>query len=190
MLRPEREHLVHGLIYPVPDPEFPFLGVHFTRTVHGDVEAGPNAVLAFAREGYGWKTRASGRARSARCGTAAFWSMARKYWRTGAYEVYRSLSKAAFVKALQRLVPELKPEDVKAGGSGVSAQAVRPDGSAPGRLPHRHQCRRDPRTERAVTGGDGLAGDRTPHRGTRRSDLRSALRARGGGLFRHLISLL
>jgi len=128
MLRPEREHLVHGLIYPVPDPEFPFLGVHFTRTIHGEVEAGPNAVLAFAREGYGWKTARPGEM----LGTLryrGFWSMARKYWRTGAYEVYRSLSKAAFVKALQRLVPELKPEDVKAGGSGVRAQAVRPDGS-------------------------------------------------------------
>jgi (S)-2-hydroxyglutarate dehydrogenase len=128
MLRPESEHLVHGLIYPVPDPEFPFLGVHFTRTIHGEVEAGPNAVLAFAREGYGW-----GRARPSEfLGTLryrGFWSMARKYWRTGAYEVYRSLSKAAFVKALQRLVPELKPEDVKPGGSGVRAQAVRADGT-------------------------------------------------------------
>jgi len=128
MLRPESEHLVHGLIYPVPDPEFPFLGVHFTRTIHGEVEAGPNAVLAFAREGYAW-----GRARPGELlGTLryrGFWSMARKYWRTGAYEVYRSLSKAAFVKALQKLVPELKPEDVKPGGSGVRAQAVRRDGT-------------------------------------------------------------
>ena len=128
MLRPESEHLVHGLIYPVPDPEFPFLGVHFTRTIHGEVEAGPNAVLALAREGYGW-----GRARPSEfLGTLryrGFWSMARKYWRTGAYEVYRSLSKAAFVKALQRLVPELKAEDIKPGGSGVRAQAVKPDGT-------------------------------------------------------------
>jgi (S)-2-hydroxyglutarate dehydrogenase len=128
MLRPESEHLVRGLIYPVPDPEFPFLGVHFTRTIHGEAEAGPNAVLAFAREGYAWKKARPGEL----LGTLryrGFWSMARKYWRTGAYEVYRSLSKAAFVKALQRLVPELKPEDVKPGGSGVRAQAVRPDGS-------------------------------------------------------------
>jgi L-2-hydroxyglutarate oxidase LhgO len=128
MLRPESERLVHGLIYPVPDPEFPFLGVHFTRTIHGEVEAGPNAVLALAREGYGW-----GRARPRELlGTLryrGFWSMARKYWKTGAYEVYRSLSKAAFVKALQRLVPELKAEDIKPGGSGVRAQAVRPDGT-------------------------------------------------------------
>ena len=110
MLRPEREHLVHGLIYPVPDPEFPFLGVHFTRTIHGEVEAGPNAVLAFAREGYALD---DARVRASCSGTLrlprASGRMARKYWRTGAYEVYRSLSKAAFVKALQRLVPELKP---------------------------------------------------------------------------------
>ena len=128
MLRPESEHLVHGLIYPVPDPEFPFLGVHFTRTIHGEVEAGPNAVLACAREGYAWARARPGEL----LGTLryrGFWSMARKYWRTGAYEVYRSLSKAAFVKALQKLVPELKPEDVKPGGSGVRAQAVRRDGT-------------------------------------------------------------
>jgi L-2-hydroxyglutarate oxidase LhgO len=127
-LKPQRRDLVRGLIYPVPDPEFPFLGVHFTRTVHGDVEAGPNAVLAFAREGYRF-----GRVVPAElAGTLAyggFWAMARKYWRTGAYEVYRSLSKDAFVQALQRLVPGLRAEDVSPGGAGVRAQAVSPDGS-------------------------------------------------------------
>ncbi len=127
-LKPERRHLVNGLIYPVPDPEFPFLGVHFTRTVHGDVEAGPNAVLAFAREGYRFGTVHPGEL----LGTLTypgFWAMARRYWRTGAYEVYRSLSKAAFVRALQRLVPELKSEDVSRGGAGVRAQAVDPNGA-------------------------------------------------------------
>ena len=127
-LKPERRSLVRGLIYPVPDPEFPFLGVHFTRTVHGDVEAGPNAVLAFAREGYTF-----GRVQpSELAGTLTyrgFWAMARKYWKTGAYEVYRSLSKAAFVGALQRLVPELHPNDVVRGGAGVRAQAVAADGA-------------------------------------------------------------
>jgi len=127
MIRPERHDLVRGLIYPVPDPEFPFLGVHFTRTVHGEVEAGPNAVLAFAREGYTWRD-----VRPAElAGTLTYpgvWRMAAKYWQTGAYEVYRSLSKAAFVKALQRLVPALRPEDVHPGGSGVRAQAVTRDG--------------------------------------------------------------
>ena len=103
MIRREREDLVRGLIYPVPDPDFPFLGVHFTRTVHGEVEAGPNAVLAFAREGYTF-----GRVRPAELagtlGYRGFWAMAARYWRTGAYEMYRSLSRDAFVRALQRHV--------------------------------------------------------------------------------------
>jgi L-2-hydroxyglutarate oxidase len=127
-LRPERETLVRGLIYPVPDPEFPFLGVHFTRTIHGEVEAGPNAVLAFAREGYRWTSikplELAGTLRY-----AGFWSMARKYWKVGAWEVQRSLLKKKFVESLQRLVPELKPEDIAPGGSGVRAQAVRRDGT-------------------------------------------------------------
>ena len=128
MIRPERQDIVRGLIYPVPDPEFPFLGVHLTRTVHGEVEAGPNAVLAFAREGYKFATVRPGEL----AGTltySGFWQMARKYWRTGSYEMYRSLSKSAFVTALQRLVPALRPEDVTRGGAGVRAQAVSPDGS-------------------------------------------------------------
>ena len=128
MIRPERQDIVRGLIYPVPDPEFPFLGVHLTRTVHGEVEAGPNAVLAFAREGYRFGTVRPGEL----AGTltySGFWQMARKYWRTGSYEMYRSLSKNAFVTALQRLVPALRPEDVTRGGAGVRAQAVSPDGS-------------------------------------------------------------
>jgi L-2-hydroxyglutarate oxidase LhgO len=128
MIRPERHDLVRGLIYPVPDPEFPFLGVHYTRTIHGEVEAGPNAVLAFGREGYRWS-----HVRPAElAGTLAFpgtWRMAAKYWQTGAYEVYRSLSKAAFVKALQKLVPELRAEDIEPGGSGVRAQAVTREGA-------------------------------------------------------------
>lgn len=127
IVRRERRDLVRGLIYPVPDPEFPFLGVHFTRTVHGDVEAGPNAVLAFAREGYSWT-----RVRPAELlGTLAFpglWRMGRRYWRIGTYEVWRSLFKAGFVRALQRLVPDLRPDDVTRGGAGVRAQAMTPDG--------------------------------------------------------------
>ncbi len=127
-LRPERRHLVRGLIYPVPDPEFPFLGVHFTKTVHGDVEAGPNAVLAFAREGYRFGRIHPGEL----LGTLAyrgFWAMARRYWRTGLFEMYRSLSRRAFVRALQRLVPDLRLEDVSPGGAGVRAQAVAADGA-------------------------------------------------------------
>ncbi len=127
-LRPQRDSLVRGLIYPVPDPEFPFLGVHFTRTIHGEVEAGPNAVLAFAREGYRF-ANVRPRELAATLGYGGFWAMARKYWRTGAYEMYRSLSKKKFVEALQKLVPDLRGEDITPGGAGVRAQAVRPDGS-------------------------------------------------------------
>src|SRR5207247_2177118 len=128
MLRPERQYLVNGLIYPVPDPEFPFLGVHFTRTVHGDVEAGPNAVLAFAREGYTWRRVKPGELLDT-LRFPGFRAMAKKYWKTGAYEIYRSLSKRAFVKALQRLVPALRPEDIRPGGAGVRAQAVTAEGT-------------------------------------------------------------
>ena len=128
MLRAERRALVRGLIYPVPDPEFPFLGVHLTRTVHGEVEAGPNAVFAFAREGYRFG-RVSPRELAATLAYRGFWQMARRYWRMGTFEMYRSLNKGAFVRALQRLVPELRPEDVERGGAGVRAQAVSPDGS-------------------------------------------------------------
>jgi L-2-hydroxyglutarate oxidase LhgO len=128
MLRPERRSLVRGLIYPVPDPEFPFLGVHFTRTIHGDVEAGPNAVLAFAREGYSLGTVRPGEFLGT-LGYSGFWHMARKYWRVGAYEMYRSASKAAFVRSLQKLVPQIASGDLDRGGAGVRAQAVAPDGS-------------------------------------------------------------
>jgi L-2-hydroxyglutarate oxidase len=125
MIRAERRSIVRGLIYPVPDPEFPFLGVHFTRTIHGDVEAGPNAVLAFAREGYtlGTVRRAD---LAGTLGYAGFWHMARKYWRVGAYEMYRSASKAAFVRSLQKLVPNIQAGDLEPGGAGVRAQAVAP----------------------------------------------------------------
>ena len=128
MLKPERRSLVRGLIYPVPDPRFPFLGVHFTRTVHGDVEAGPNAVLALAREGYTMGTVRPGEALRTFM-YRGFWNMGRRYWRMGVYEVYRSVSKAAFVASLQRLVPGIQPSDIAPGGAGVRAQAVSPDGS-------------------------------------------------------------
>jgi L-2-hydroxyglutarate oxidase len=127
-LRPERESLVRGLIYPVPDPEFPFLGVHFTRTIHGEVEAGPNAVLAFAREGYRF-ARVRPRELAGTLAYRGFWAMARRYWKVGAFEMHRSLSKKRFVQSLQRLVPDLRAEDIVPGGAGVRAQAVRPDGS-------------------------------------------------------------
>ena len=120
--------LVRGLIYPVPDPQFPFLGVHFTKRVQGGYEAGPNAVLAFAREGYKlsdvcWKDLVE------MFGFAGFWAMARKHWRTQMYELYRSVSRRAFLHALQKLVPELRNKDLEPGGSGVRAQIVTAEGS-------------------------------------------------------------
>ena len=120
---PERQHLVNGLIYPVPDPNFPFLDVHLTRMVHGGVEAGPNAVLAFKREGYR-KSDFSLRDTLTTLTFPGFWRMTAKYWRKGMAEYYRSLSKAAFLRSLQRLVPELRAEDIRPGGSGVRAQAL------------------------------------------------------------------
>ncbi|HET9942878.1 MAG TPA: L-2-hydroxyglutarate oxidase [Terriglobia bacterium] len=122
-----REFLVKDLIYPVPDPSFPFLGVHFTRMIGGGIEAGPNAVLAFKREGYR-KTDFKITDLADTLGYAGFWKMARQNWQTGMGEMWRSFSKHAFVKALQRLLPELRPEDVKSGGSGVRAQAMDPSG--------------------------------------------------------------
>jgi len=118
-----RRNWVRGLIYPVPDPALPFLGVHFTRRVNGSVEAGPNAVLALRREGYR-KTDFSTRELASALAFPGFWKMAKRLWRSGAGEYYRSLSKAAFTRALQKLVPEIRKEDLSPGGSGVRAQAV------------------------------------------------------------------
>ncbi len=127
-LVPERRDLVRNLIYPVPDPRFPFLGVHFTRMIHGGVEAGPNAVLALRREGYS-KWSMSLRDALSYLSYGGFWRMAWRYWRTGLGEVWRSFSKRAFVKALRGLLPELTVRDVQPGGAGVRAQALAPDGS-------------------------------------------------------------
>ena len=127
-LIPERASLLRGLIYPVPDPRFPFLGVHFTRRISGTVDAGPNAVLALAREGYR-HTDISLHDLSQALAFPGFWRMARKHWRNGFDEFRRSLSKPVFVKALQRLVPDVRDRDLVPGGSGVRAQAVKPDGA-------------------------------------------------------------
>jgi L-2-hydroxyglutarate oxidase len=121
-VKPERVDVVRGLIYPVPDPRFPFLGVHFTRMIDGGLEAGPNAVLALKREGYRktdldltdlWETIT----------WPGFHAVARKYWKTGLAEYYRSFSKRAFTTALQRMVPEIREDDLIPGGAGVRAQA-------------------------------------------------------------------
>ncbi len=126
-IRPEKHYLVRNLIYPVPDPNFPFLGVHFTRMKRGGIEAGPNAVLAFRREGYKkmdinakelWETLT----------WPGFQKVAMKYWETGLGEMYRSFSKAAFTKALQELIPDIQESDLIEGGAGVRAQACDRDG--------------------------------------------------------------
>jgi len=122
-LKPEKQSLVRNLIYPVPDPRFPFLGVHFTRMIGGGVEAGPNAVLAFKREGYR-TSDVSARDIADLVGYGGFWRMSRRHWKMGMAEFWRSFNKRAFVTALQRLIPALKIEDVLPGGSGVRAQAV------------------------------------------------------------------
>ena len=127
LLKASRQHFVQGLIYPLPDPAFPFLGVHLTKTVHGAVEAGPNAVLAFAREGYSWgHVRLSELAET--LAYPGFWKLAGRYWRTGAGEYYRSLVKRGFVEALRKLLPVLEPDDIVPAGAGVRAQAVSADG--------------------------------------------------------------
>lgn len=126
-LVPERSHLVKGLIYPVPDPSFPFLGVHLTRMIDGSIHAGPNAVLAFSREGYRWRDVQPSQILE-HVTNRGLWKLARKYWRTGAGEVWRSLNKAAFVRALQRLVPEIESKDLEASPAGVRAQAMDANG--------------------------------------------------------------
>lgn len=126
-LKKEKEYFVKNLIYPVPDPRFPFLGVHFTRMMKGGVEAGPNAVLAFKREGY-TKKDFSVSDLSQMFFYSGFWKMASKYYRMGFGEFYRSFSKKAFVKALQKLIPEIQEDDIEPGGAGVRAQALEPDG--------------------------------------------------------------
>jgi len=126
-IRPERRHLVKNLIYPVPDPAFPFLGVHFTRMVTGEVEAGPNAVLAFKKEGY-IRTSLSAKDSFRIFTWNGFYKIASKYYKTGLGEFRRSFSKKAFVKALQRLMPEITESDLIAGGAGVRAQAISKDG--------------------------------------------------------------
>lgn len=126
-LKKEKEYLIKNLIYPVPDPRFPFLGVHFTRMMKGGVEAGPNAVLAFKREGYTKKDFSAADV-SQMIFYSGFWKMVSKYYRLGFGEFYRSFSKKAFVSALQKLIPEIQEDDIEPGGAGVRAQALEPNG--------------------------------------------------------------
>ena len=126
-IKKERQFLVRHLIYPVPDPKFPFLGVHFTRLIHGGIEAGPNAVLAFAREGYKW-TDVNLRDLAESLFFPGLWKFLAKYPSLCGYEIRRSLSKAEFTRSLQKLVPAIRADDLEAGGAGVRAQAMLPDG--------------------------------------------------------------
>lgn len=126
-LKPEAHHLCRTLIYPVPDPKFPFLGVHFTRMIHGGVECGPNAVFALAREGYNWRTF-NLRDLFESLTYPGFLRLAARNWKTGLSEIWRSLSKAAFVKALQQLVPEIQADHLESAPAGVRAQALGLDG--------------------------------------------------------------
>lgn len=126
-LSTECEHMVNGLIYPMPNPAFPFLGVHFTKMVHGGVECGPNAVFAFKREGYD-KLSFDLKETIETINFPGFWKLAKKHWRMGLDEYYRSLSKKAFVKELQKLIPSIQPSDLKEAPSGVRAMALNPEG--------------------------------------------------------------
>jgi (S)-2-hydroxyglutarate dehydrogenase len=127
-LRPGRRSLVRGLLYPVPDPSLPFLGVHLTRTVGGDVLVGPTALLAGARDAYRlWRMRGHDLADT--LSWPGTWRMASRWWRTGAVEIVHAASRAAFVRAAARFVPELAPGDVEPAFAGVRAQALRRDGS-------------------------------------------------------------
>lgn len=127
-LTPARQSLVRALIYPLPDPRYPFLGVHFTRHIEGNVDAGPNAVLAFRREGYRRRDFSLSEAMEV-FRDSGFRAMARQHWRNGLSEFQRSLRKRDFVRSCQRLVPEVRMEDMTPGGSGVRAQGVDPDGA-------------------------------------------------------------
>ena len=126
-VRQEKHHLCRNLIYPVPNPDFPFLGVHFTRMIDGSLECGPNAVLAFAREGYTLNTVNFSELAEI-LSYSGFRKLALKYWRAGAGEMWRSFSKVAFVKALQRLIPEITQEDLVKAPAGIRAQAILPNG--------------------------------------------------------------
>ncbi len=159
----ERASLVRALIYPVPDPQFPFLGVHFTRRITGKVDAGPNAVLALAREGYR-HSDINLRDLASSLTFGGFWRMARQHWRNGLGEWHRSLSKSAFVRALQRLLPEIVEKDLIPGGSGVRAQALQTRRRPGRRLPVRALRESAPRSQRPLARRHGLADDRQDDR--------------------------
>ena len=164
-LRPDRRDLVNGLIYPVPDPQFPFLGVHLTRMIDGSVHAGPNAVLALAREGYCWR-RIRPRDLAEAAAYPGLWRLARRHLRYGLDRGPAvAVSRASSRQSLARLVPELTRDDIVRAGAGVRAQAIAPRRQPRRRLPDRARPPPGARAQRAVAGGHQLAGDRQAHRG-------------------------
>ena len=171
LLRPDKRDLVNGLVYPVPDPRYPFLGVHLTPRVDGEVMVGPNAVLALAREGYTWGTVSAKDPREI-AAYSGFRRFARQHWRTGAVEMAGSLSKRRFVAAARRYVPEPAHRRRRRRPSGIRAQTLRPDGSDGRRLPDQHPGRRH-RAAQPVPGGHVEPRDR---RAPRRRDARPHLR--------------
>jgi L-2-hydroxyglutarate oxidase len=128
MIRKERQSLIRNLIYPVPDPQFPFLGVHFTRMITGGVEAGPNAVLALAREGYSWRSINLWDLTES-LSFPGLWRFMLKYPSLCSYEIWRSISRKEFCRSLQKLVPEIQEDDLEPGSAGVRAQAMSADGA-------------------------------------------------------------
>ncbi len=162
-LKPERRDLVNGLVYPVPDPRYPFLGVHVTPRVDGEVLIGPNAVLALAREGYTWgKISVPDMAEVAR--TPAFWRFARRHWRTGISEMRGSLSKRRFVAAARAYVPDLDDDDVVPGSGGHPRAGARCRRRPCRRLPDQHPRPDRPASQRPVARGDVVARHRRIHR--------------------------
>lgn len=162
LLKPERAGLVRGLIYPVPDPRYPFLGVHFTPRVDGSVEVGPNAVLATAREGYKL-SQVSVKDLARLAAYPGAWRMAAQHWRTGVKEYRGSLSRAAFMKEAGAYVPGVGVADVVRGGAGCTRPGARSGRHARGRLPHPPGGPRHGRAQRPVPGGDRLHGHRRAH---------------------------
>ena len=148
----------------MPDPRFPFLGAHFTRRLDGVVEAGPNAVLALAREGYGKASLNAGDL-AGMLAYPGFWRMSARYWKMGLEELYRSLRKAAFVRGLQALVPETRAKHLKSGGAGVRAQAVDRRGRLVDDFRIEHTARAVHVRNAPLAGGDGVARNRAAHRG-------------------------
>ena len=169
-LKPAYEHLVTGLIYPVPDPTLPFLGVHLTKMINGGVHAGPNAVLALAREGYSWGTIAP-RDVADYLRWPGLWRLGRRFWKTGIGEVRRSLSHRRFLASLRELVPALPDDSLEPAPAGVRAQALRRDGTMVDDFAYVRAPAPDPRAERSLAGGHRVPGDRSGHRRRGRTGL-------------------